>query len=53
MLECMGYDTGVNLDALLAAARSLPKIVGRDVPGHLIKAGPSSRRYSLSDASRQ
>jgi len=53
MLECMGYDTGVNLEALLTAARSLPKIVGHDVPGHLIKAGPSSRRYSLSDASRQ
>ena len=53
MLECMGYDTGVNLEALLSAARSLPGIVGHDVPGHLIKAGPSSRRYSISDAARQ
>jgi hydroxymethylglutaryl-CoA lyase len=45
MLEQMGYDTGVNLDALLEVARDLPAIVGHDVPGQLIKAGKSDRRH--------
>ncbi len=45
MLEQMGYDTGVNLDALLEVARELPAIVGHDVPGQLIKAGKSDRKY--------
>jgi hydroxymethylglutaryl-CoA lyase len=39
MLTLMGYDTGIDLAALLAAARQLPLIVGRDVPGQLAKAG--------------
>ncbi len=39
MLDACGFDTGVQLDALLGIARDLPRIVGHDVPGHLIKAG--------------
>ena len=39
MLEAMGYRTGVDLDRLLACARSLPSIVGHDVPGQVTKAG--------------
>lgn len=39
MLESAGLDTGVDLDALLAAARDLPGIVGHEVPGALIRAG--------------
>jgi hydroxymethylglutaryl-CoA lyase len=39
MLQAMGHDTGINLDRLLAAARSLPRIVGHEVPGQLAKAG--------------
>jgi hydroxymethylglutaryl-CoA lyase len=45
MLEQMGYDTGVHLDALLEVAHDLPAIVGHEVPGQLIKAGKSDRRY--------
>lgn len=41
----MGWNTGVDLDKLLAAARQLPALVGHDVPGQVLKAGPSSRRY--------
>jgi hydroxymethylglutaryl-CoA lyase len=47
MLDAMGYDTGVDLDALIAVARSLPEIVGHDVPGQVMKAGPWTRRYPL------
>ncbi|HLQ25553.1 MAG TPA: hydroxymethylglutaryl-CoA lyase [Acidiferrobacterales bacterium] len=39
MLQAMGYDTGVDLDKLLTAARRLPEIVAHDVPGQVIKAG--------------
>lgn len=45
MLQSMGYDTGVDLAALLDIARDLPAIIGHDVPGQVMKAGPSSRRY--------
>ena len=39
MLQAMGYDTGIDLPRLLAVARSLPAIVGHDVPGQVAKAG--------------
>jgi hydroxymethylglutaryl-CoA lyase len=39
MLIDMGYDTGVDLDRLLAVARRIPEVVGHDVPGQVIKAG--------------
>ena len=45
MFEAMGYDTGVDLDALVACARRMPDIVQHDVPGQVMRAGPSTRRY--------
>ena len=39
MLHAMGYDTGIDLPRLVAVARSLPAIVGHDVPGQVAKAG--------------
>ena len=39
MLDAMGYDTGIDLDRLLAVARELPQLVGHEVPGQLAKAG--------------
>jgi hydroxymethylglutaryl-CoA lyase len=39
MLNDMGYETGVDLDALIAVARRIPAVVGHDVPGQVIKAG--------------
>jgi hydroxymethylglutaryl-CoA lyase len=42
MLQCMGYDTGVDLDALLAASRRLGEIVGHELPGQVVKAGKST-----------
>lgn len=50
MLQSMGYHTGVDLDALLALARWLPEIVGHEVPGQVLAAGPSSRRYAAPGA---
>jgi hydroxymethylglutaryl-CoA lyase len=45
MLQAMGYETGVNLDAMLVIADDLPDMVGHEVPGQTVKAGRSSRRY--------
>ena len=42
MLQCMGYNTGVDLDRLLAASRRLREIVGHELPGQVVKAGRSS-----------
>jgi len=38
MLQLMGYETGVDLDALIAAAKELEKIIGRELPVQVIKA---------------
>jgi hydroxymethylglutaryl-CoA lyase len=35
----MGYDTGVDLPRLLAAAGQLPALIGHDVPSQILKAG--------------
>jgi hydroxymethylglutaryl-CoA lyase len=45
MLQMMGYDTGIDLPALLAIAADLPALVGHEIPGQVVKAGPSTRRY--------
>lgn len=47
MFQAMGYETGVDLEALLGCARDLPALVGHEVPGQVMKAGPSSRRYPV------
>ena len=39
-LQLMGYDTGVDLGALLAAAQRLPALIGHDIPSQIAKAGP-------------
>ncbi len=49
MLHAMGYETGVDLEALLAVASDLPAVVGHEVPGQVAKAGPSQRRFPKPD----
>jgi hydroxymethylglutaryl-CoA lyase len=43
-LELMGYQTGVDLAALLDASRRLPALIGHDTPSQIVKAG---RRLDL------
>ncbi|MEA2309851.1 MAG: hydroxymethylglutaryl-CoA lyase [Thermoleophilaceae bacterium] len=40
MLHEMGYETGVDLEALLESAREAQRILGRKLSGHVIVAGP-------------
>lgn len=50
MFSAMHCETGVDLEQLLELARRLPALVGHDVPGQVMKAGPASRRYPLPGA---
>lgn len=42
MLEYMGIDTGINLEALLVAARYLEESLKQVLPGQVLKSGPIS-----------
>jgi hydroxymethylglutaryl-CoA lyase len=48
-LHAMGVATGIDLERLIAVARRVEGIVGRPLPGQIIKAGPSTRRYPVPD----
>jgi len=47
MLECMAYSTGVDLDRLLGISKRLAAIVGRDLPGQVVKAGKSTDLHPI------
>lgn len=51
MLGDMGIDTGVDLDALIGAAWLAREIVGRELPGQVMHAGPRTRTVSEPAAS--
>ena len=44
MVEDMGVETGVDLEALLEAAREAERLVGRALPSQVLRAGPRTRR---------
>jgi len=48
-LHAMGVQTGIDLDALVAVSHRVQAIVGRALPGQIVKAGKSDRRYPLPD----
>jgi isopropylmalate/homocitrate/citramalate synthase len=39
MLDLMGYDTGMDLDLVLAASARLPGLIGHETPSQILKAG--------------
>jgi hydroxymethylglutaryl-CoA lyase len=52
LLEESGFETGIDLEALIAVARRVEAIVGRTLPGQVMKAGPRLRKYSIEGAKR-
>ncbi|UXH80895.1 hydroxymethylglutaryl-CoA lyase [Roseateles amylovorans] len=48
-LQCMGYDSGVDLPRLVAAAKRLPALIGHPVPSQIVSAG---RRLDLHPVPR-
>jgi hydroxymethylglutaryl-CoA lyase len=49
MFAAMGHRTDVNLEKMIELAQKLPMLVGHDVPGQIMKAGPSTRRYPVPE----
>jgi hydroxymethylglutaryl-CoA lyase len=52
LLEESGFDTGIDLGALIDIARRVESVIGRQLPGQVMKAGPRLRTYALEDARR-
>jgi hydroxymethylglutaryl-CoA lyase len=48
-LASSGVETGIDLDRLITASRRVQEIVGRTLPGQIVKAGTWDRRYPLPD----
>ena len=49
-LHAMGVQTGIDLERLVGVSRRVQEIVGRTLPGQIVKAGPSTRKYPVPDA---
>jgi len=50
MVEDMGVETGVDLDALIEVARLAERTVGRELPSQVLRAGPRTRLTPLHGA---
>lgn len=46
MLQCMGYDTGMDLDGLIGAAAQLEALVQHDLPAQVSRAGRRLTRHA-------
>lgn len=50
LIQELGLDCGVDLEKLLAAARNVEHIIGRTLPGQLMKTGPRLKLHPGPDA---
>jgi hydroxymethylglutaryl-CoA lyase len=48
-LHAMGYETGIDLACLIDTAKCVEDIIGRTLPGQVMKAGTWDRRYPLPE----
>lgn len=48
MVEDMGVSTGIDLDAMIAAAADAERIIGRRLPSQVLRAGPRTRTIPVS-----
>ena len=48
-LHAMGIETGIDLDRFIAVSKRVEQVVGRALPGQIVKAGTWDRRYPLPD----
>jgi hydroxymethylglutaryl-CoA lyase len=51
-LHAMGVETGVALEAYVQTSRLVQELVGRALPGQVVKAGPWNRRYPVPEGVR-
>src|SRR5216110_328442 len=53
LVHCLGamrVATGIDLTKLIAVAKRVKHIIGRPLPGQVMKPGPSTRRYAPPDS---
>jgi hydroxymethylglutaryl-CoA lyase len=49
MVEDMGIGTGVDLEAMIAAAATAEALVGRELPSNVLRAGPRTQLTPIPD----
>jgi hydroxymethylglutaryl-CoA lyase len=49
MLHEMGIETGIELEKLCAAARHVERVIGRSLPGQVMKAGPRLKLHPMGE----
>jgi len=47
LVEDLGFDTGIDLEALIAAGRLAEELVGRQLPSAVLRAGPRTRTVAV------
>ncbi len=52
MLSELGVETGVELDGLIRVAREMEHVLGRPLPGQLMRAGPRTRLHPIQSVRR-
>ena len=49
LMQQLGVETGIDLDKLAAVARDMEHVLGRQLPGQVMRAGPRLRLYGLEE----
>lgn len=52
LLQECGYETGIDLDKLIEVAKGVERMMGRQLPGQMMKAGPRLKLMSLDSVRR-
>ena len=52
LLEECGYETGIDLEKLIGVAKQVEQLMGRQLPGQMMKAGPRLKLMSLDSVRR-
>ena len=49
LMHELGIETGIDLTKLIDVAKYVERVMGRELPGQLMKAGPRLELHSMSD----
>lgn len=52
LMHELGIETGIDLEALCAVARKVERLLGRPLPGQVMRAGPRSKLHTIAAAKR-
>ncbi len=52
LLHELGIDTGIDLAALIEVSKRVERVIGRELPGQVMKAGPRLRRHDTGSVRR-